>query len=85
LGHTHFICRVIFKNTALDNFELNPDLWSAWGDNPTGNIFYADYNTPGTYSRPDFAHELDEAEAAEYNIASALGSNYADWVDAEYL
>jgi pectinesterase len=81
------LCRVIFKNTALENYELNPELWSVWHDDEpnTDGVFYADYNTDGTYSRPDFATELDESAASSYNIGSALGSDYADWVDAEYL
>jgi pectinesterase len=79
--------RVIFKNTKLSNYALNPALWSQWSSSSpqTDHVFYADYNTQGTYSRPSFAKQLDANTAAQYNIGSALGSNYASWVDTSYL
>lgn len=79
--------RVIFKNTALDDYTLNSALWSEWndGDARTDHVVFADYNTEGTYSRPSWATEMDASSAAQFTIASAVGSDYADWVDADYL
>ncbi|GLB38743.1 hypothetical protein LshimejAT787_0506080 [Lyophyllum shimeji] len=36
-------------------------------------------------SRPSFATVLSASQAAAYDIASAVGSDYASWVDATYL
>jgi pectinesterase len=82
--------RVIFKNTEVYP-QIETALWSKWSSsNPdTDYVYYADYNTtgPGTSNidRVSFATELTEAEAALYNITSALGSDWSSWVDTSYL
>ncbi|KAF8998831.1 carbohydrate esterase family 8 protein [Cyathus striatus] len=80
--------KVIFKNTVIQA-ALNPALWSIWnvGDERTDNVFFADYNTTGIsgISRPSFATSLTASQAALYSISSAVGSDYATWVDAAYL
>jgi len=49
----------------------------------------ADYNTTGSgvigASRASFATVLSESQAAFYNISSAVGSDYATWVDPSYF
>jgi pectinesterase len=81
---------VIFKNTEIHP-QINKALWSEWSssDPDTDYIFYGDYNTTGPgasdIDRASFATELTEAEAAEYNINSALGSGWSSWVDTSYL
>ncbi|KAF9025068.1 carbohydrate esterase family 8 protein [Hymenopellis radicata] len=82
--------KVIFKNTQV-TAPLNSALWSVWNDDDerTDHVLFADYNTQGSGAdgadRPDFATVLSASEADEYSIASAVGSDYAEWVDADYL
>lgn len=70
---------------------MNKALWSVWntGDERTSNILFAEYNTSGSGStgaaRPSFATVLSASQAASYSISSAVGSDYASWVDAAYL
>ncbi len=66
-------------------------LWSVWNDDDerTDHILFAEYNTQGSGAdgadRPDFATVLSASEADEYSIASAVGSDYAEWVHVDYL
>lgn len=82
--------KVIFKNTVV-TATLNPALWSEWSTATpnTDHVFFADYNTSGGgvsgASRPSFATVLSASQAAAYTIASAVGSDYASWVDASYI
>jgi len=82
--------KVIFKNTIVTT-PLNTTLWSIWniGDPRTDDVFLADFNTTGSgvtgVSRASFSTLLSAGQAASYSIASAVGSDYATWVDAAYL
>ncbi|KAG5638852.1 hypothetical protein H0H81_009403 [Sphagnurus paluster] len=82
--------KVIFKNTVV-TAPFNKALWSVWNTNDerTSDIFFGEYNSTGSVvtdaSRPSFATLLSESEAAKYTIASAVGSDWASWVDASYL
>ncbi|KAF9046177.1 pectin lyase fold/virulence factor [Panaeolus papilionaceus] len=82
--------KVIFKNTVI-TAPMNKALWSVWnmGDTRTSNVFFAEYNTSGSgasgASRPSFARVLSASEANAYSISSAVGSDYASWVDSAYL
>ncbi|THH06918.1 hypothetical protein EW145_g3744 [Phellinidium pouzarii] len=82
--------RVILKNTTV-GLQLNKAVWSEWnsGDPRTDNILFAEYDSTGfgvaNASRPSFATVLTGEEAAEYTISTAVGNNYTDWVDADYL
>ncbi|KAI5896093.1 carbohydrate esterase family 8 protein [Schizophyllum commune H4-8] len=79
--------KVIFMNTDVQA-KINPALWSIWneGDERTGHVTFADYATTGSgissISRPSFATELS---SESYSISTAVGSDYANWVDAEYF
>ncbi|PPR04301.1 hypothetical protein CVT24_013374 [Panaeolus cyanescens] len=81
--------KVIYKNTVI-TAPMNKALWSAWkeGDD-TSNVFYAEYNTSGSgasgASRPSFARVLSASDANNYNIGSAVGSDYGSWVDSSYM
>ncbi|KAF9032416.1 pectinesterase [Panaeolus papilionaceus] len=80
---------VIFKNTVI-TAPMNKALWAPWreGDD-TSNVYYAEYNTSGSgasgASRPGFARILSASDANNYNIGSAVGSDYASWVDSAYI
>ncbi|ESK82464.1 carbohydrate esterase family 8 protein [Moniliophthora roreri MCA 2997] len=82
--------KVIFKSTTLQ-VAPNPALWSLWnGDSDSvSNAFLADYKTSGTgadsLSRASFAKQLSDDQARSYSISSAVGADYADWVDTSYL
>ncbi|KDR82514.1 hypothetical protein GALMADRAFT_134118 [Galerina marginata CBS 339.88] len=82
--------KVIFKNTVVDA-SLNTTVWSIWnvGDERTDNVFFADFNTTGSgisgAKRAPFATQLTATQAAAYSISSAVGSDYASWVDTSYL
>jgi pectinesterase len=85
-----FCFRVIFKNTVV-RAALNKTIWSVWSqqDNRTSNILFADYNTSGSgishVARASFATLLTASQAESYNISSAVGSDFANWVDLTYL
>ncbi|PPQ64160.1 hypothetical protein CVT24_008795 [Panaeolus cyanescens] len=83
--------KVIFKNTQIIA-PINQTIWSIWnpGDERTDNVFITDYNTTvvGTeavLSRPSWVKTLNATEARAFNIASAVGNDWAAWVDREYL
>ncbi|KAJ6557886.1 carbohydrate esterase family 8 protein [Mycena capillaripes] len=82
--------KVIFKNTAI-TAPMNKALWSIWSAAApqTDNVLFAEFNTTGSGAsgavRPSFATVLTAAQAATYSISSAVGSDYASWVDAAYI
>ncbi|KAG6889856.1 hypothetical protein C0992_003835 [Termitomyces sp. T32_za158] len=82
--------KVVFKNTVI-TAPLNKALWSIWSTATpnTSNILFAEYNSTGSgvsgASRPSFATVLSASQAAAYSISSAVGGDYASWVDAAYL
>ncbi|KAJ6582996.1 pectinesterase [Mycena vulgaris] len=82
--------KVIFKNTQI-TAPMNKALWSQWSAATpnTDHILFAEFNTTGTgasgASRPSFATVLTAAQAASYTISSAVGSDFASWVDAAYI
>ncbi|KAJ6609088.1 pectinesterase [Mycena sp. CBHHK59/15] len=82
--------KVIFKNTVI-TAPTNKALWSIWntGDERTDHVLFAEFNTAGSgasgASRPNFATVLSASAAASYSISSAVGSDYASWVDSVYL
>jgi pectinesterase len=82
--------KVIFKNTFI-TVPLNQTIWSIWdpGDDNTEFVFFAEYNStgPGILDpmRPDFSTLLSEEQADAYNISSAIGDDFASWVDLNYL
>ena len=82
--------RVIFKNTII-TAPLNPSVWSIWAANQTntGNAFFADFNSTGSgiqgAQRALFSTLLTAGQAAAFSISSAVGSDYATWVDTSYL
>ncbi|KAF8660894.1 hypothetical protein AX16_001523 [Volvariella volvacea WC 439] len=82
--------KVIFKNTVI-TAPLNKAIWSVWStSNPqTSNVFFAEYNSTGSgvsgATRPSFATVLTTSQANAYSISSAVGSDYASWVDTSYL
>ncbi|KAJ7185882.1 carbohydrate esterase family 8 protein [Mycena filopes] len=82
--------KVIFKNTVI-TAPMNKALWSPWSASSpqTDNVLFADFNTTGSgvtgVVRPSFATALTAAQAATYSISSAVGSDFASWVDAAYI
>ncbi|KAI5124664.1 hypothetical protein M0805_004272 [Coniferiporia weirii] len=78
------------QNTIVGS-QLDKAVWSEWNsDDPrTDHILFAEYNTTGPgvegANRPSFATILTEDKAAEYTIATAVGIDYMDWVDDNYL
>ncbi|KAL0571156.1 hypothetical protein V5O48_010811 [Marasmius crinis-equi] len=91
-GHTlsTFENRVIFKNTIV-NIPPKAGLWSLWNGDPASvsNTLFADFNTTGPgasgISRESFATLLTASQANAYSISSAVGSDYASWVDTSYV
>ncbi|KAF8575821.1 carbohydrate esterase family 8 protein [Ramaria rubella] len=82
--------RVVFKNTYIGS-HLNRALWSIWdpGDNRTDHVLFGTFEDmgPGVINDtlPDFATALTREGAENYTIATALGVDYADWVDIGYI
>ena len=88
---TFILCiRVILKNTKV-TVDLNDAVWSVWnkGDERTGHVLFAEFNTTGSgidgASRANFSTVLTASQASSYSISSAVGSDYASWVDSAYL
>jgi pectinesterase len=53
-------------------------------------VLFGEYNTygpgvPRHPQRPNYTTLLTAQEATLYNITTALGSDYASWVDTAYL
>lgn len=71
--------------------QVNKALWSVWeaNDNRTSNVLFATFgnNVPGPQNDAvvSFSTALTEEQAAEYTIATALGSDYDTWVDKAYI
>ncbi len=63
-------------------------MWNA-NDTHIDNVFFAEFNTTGSgaggATRPSFATVLSASQASAYSIASAVGSDYASWVDMSYF
>ncbi|KAI5124666.1 hypothetical protein M0805_004274 [Coniferiporia weirii] len=82
--------RVVFLNTVIGS-QLNKAVWSQWSTSEpnTDHILFAEYNStgPGVVDavRPSFATILTSNEASDYTISTTVGSDYADWVDTDYL
>ncbi|KAJ8508055.1 hypothetical protein ONZ45_g9637 [Pleurotus djamor] len=82
--------KVIFKNSII-TLPLNPAIWSVWnsGDERTDHILFAEYNTTGSgvsgAKRPSFATMLSQSQANSYTVATAVGSDWASWVDSAYM
>jgi pectinesterase len=85
--------RVVFKNTVI-TAPLNKAIWAVWdpGNERISNVFLAEYNSSGSEvggvggtTRASFATVLGASRAAAYSISTAVGSDYASWVDSAYL
>ncbi|KAK1233368.1 hypothetical protein PQX77_003477 [Marasmius sp. AFHP31] len=82
--------RVIFKNTIV-NVAPKAGLFGLWNGNASSvsNTLFADYNTygpaAGGITRESFVTLLSASEANSYSISSAVGSDYASWVDTTYV
>ncbi|KIP05701.1 carbohydrate esterase family 8 protein [Phlebiopsis gigantea 11061_1 CR5-6] len=82
--------KVIFKNTVI-TAPMNKEIWSEWSSNDPmiDNILFAEYNSTGSgvsgASRPSFSTILTSTEAADYTIATVVGSDWASWVDTTYM
>lgn len=81
---------MIFKNTLI-TAPLNQTIWSIWdpGDERIDDVFFAEYNSTGSGltdpERPSFSTLLTDSQADAFNISSAVGSDYATWVDLDYF
>ncbi|KAA8895547.1 carbohydrate esterase family 8 protein [Sphaerosporella brunnea] len=77
--------RVVFQNTAMTDI-INSAGWSVWSssDANTEYVTFGEYDNSGAGSqgtRASFAKTL----SAPVTITTILGSDYANWVDTDYL
>ncbi|CAK7227446.1 hypothetical protein SCUCBS95973_006546 [Sporothrix curviconia] len=77
--------RVCFQKTSLSNI-INPAGWSEWSASEpnTEDVALEEYDNDGagaSGTRASFSTEL----TAALSISSILGSDYASWVDADYV
>ncbi|KAM5344463.1 hypothetical protein ACJ41O_012999 [Fusarium nematophilum] len=73
--------RVVFQNSEL-GAVVNSAGWSAWGDNPTGNVYYGEFGNTGAGASGDrvsFSQQL----SSEVAIGDILGST--SWIDSAYV
>lgn len=86
LGRPWFhYARVAFQNTAMSDI-VNPAGWQVWStnDTDTSNVVFQEYGNTGDGAlgtRASFETDLSSA----ITIDTILGSNYTDWVDADYI
>ena len=70
---------------------MNKEIWTEWSstDPMTDYILFAEYNSTGSgvsgAKRPSFSTILTSGEADDYTIATAVGSDWASWVDTTYM
>ncbi|KAJ3775998.1 hypothetical protein FB446DRAFT_822033 [Lentinula raphanica] len=82
--------KVIFEPTIL-LIAPNATRWSLWDGeaDSISNVLNADYNTTGpgaaNLDRVSWGVELTSAEAREYDISSAVGSDWEDWVNMSHF
>lgn len=77
--------RVAFQKTALSDI-INSAGWEEWStsDTDTSHVVFEEYDNSGagaSGTRASFETELSSA----ITIETILGSDYADWVDADYI
>ncbi|RTE84334.1 hypothetical protein BHE90_001135 [Fusarium euwallaceae] len=73
--------RVVFQNTELGSV-VNSAGWSAWGDNPTGNVEYGEFGNTGAGAEGDRVSFSKQLSAA-VSIDEILGST--SWIDSSYV
>ncbi|GAA5889269.1 hypothetical protein JCM6882_000691 [Rhodosporidiobolus microsporus] len=82
--------RAVYKYCSISSV-INAAGWKVWNadDERTDNILFGEYENSGdgawNSARASFATQLDSAANAEYTLSSVLGSDYASWVDGEFL
>ncbi|KAH7165224.1 pectin lyase fold/virulence factor [Dactylonectria macrodidyma] len=73
--------RVVFQNSELGSVVSSVG-WSAWGDNPTDNVYYGEFGNTGdgaSGERVSFAQQLSSA----VSIDDILGTT--SWLDSDYI
>lgn len=77
--------RVVFQRSSLSDI-INSAGWEQWSTSEalTDDVTFAEYDNTGdgaSGTRASFASTLSSA----VTIDTILGSDYADWVDADYI
>ncbi|KAF4982171.1 hypothetical protein FZEAL_2148 [Fusarium zealandicum] len=73
--------RVVFQNSNLGSV-VNSAGWLAWGDNPTGNVYYGEFGNTGKGASGDRA-SFSQKLSSEVAIGDILGST--SWIDSDYV
>ncbi|KAK0493504.1 pectinesterase [Armillaria luteobubalina] len=79
--------RVVYTSCSLGNL-INSAGWEQWSSSSpnTDHVTFAEYESIGpgaSGTRASFATTLTSTSG--YTISDVLGSDYADWVDSDYL
>lgn len=79
--------RVVYTSCSLGNL-INSAGWEEWSSSEpnTDHVTFAEYESTGSGAsgtRASFATTLTSTSG--YTISDVLGSDYADWVDSDYL
>ncbi|KAK0217514.1 pectin lyase fold/virulence factor [Armillaria nabsnona] len=79
--------RVVYTSCSLGNL-INSAGWEQWSSSSpnTDHVTFAEYESIGSGAsgtRASFAKTLTSTSG--YTISDVLGSDYADWVDSDYL
>ncbi|KAK0442721.1 carbohydrate esterase family 8 protein [Desarmillaria tabescens] len=79
--------RVVYTSCSLGNL-INSAGWEEWSSSEpnTDHVTFAEYGSTGSGAsgtRASFATTLTSTSG--YTISDVLGSDYADWVDSDYL
>ncbi|ROV95268.1 hypothetical protein VPNG_08975 [Cytospora leucostoma] len=77
--------RVVFQRSSLSNI-INSAGWEEWSSSEpnTEDVLFGEYDNTGSGAsgtRASFAETLSSA----LTISTILGSDYADWVDSDYI
>ncbi|KAK0184944.1 pectinesterase [Armillaria mellea] len=79
--------RVVYTSCSLGDL-INSAGWEEWSSSEpnTDGVTFAEYNSSGdgaSGTRASFATTLTSTSG--YTISDVLGTDYADWVDSDYL
>lgn len=76
--------RVVYQRTVLPDI-INSAGWRVWNtdDTRTDGVTFEEYDNSGDGSSGD--RDFETTLSAALEIGDVLGSDYADWVDADYI
>lgn len=78
--------RVAFQRTSMTDI-INSAGWEQWSTSEalTDNVVFEEYDNTGDGASQDDLASFATTMSSALTISTILGSDYADWVDADYI